>query len=226
MGEKSTIPVLQMIFALLALSECLPISGGGSPGSLPHPSRNTQSWSQQTAKASRQNELNKVWIPETSYSLEHVKHLPADTPSGVKHSNKETLYSHKGNGQSEIMLSSSMSANTREFQSEDSNSNHKAKLNFPTKTNGDKVLMEEDGSIGGAGNVTIVIMKNKRHRDKRSFTRITMGDLDNRIIPNLAAEVLDIAYTHVVPCVFADRFYCLNGGTCVFVGALDIKTCR
>uniref|UniRef100_A0A0B7A7A2 EGF-like domain-containing protein n=1 Tax=Arion vulgaris TaxID=1028688 RepID=A0A0B7A7A2_9EUPU len=37
---------------------------------------------------------------------------------------------------------------------------------------------------------------------------------------------LSITYGHVMPCQHKDRFYCMNGGTCVFVGALDIKTCR
>lgn len=37
---------------------------------------------------------------------------------------------------------------------------------------------------------------------------------------------LSITYGHVMPCEHKDRFYCMNGGTCVFVGALDIKTCR
>ncbi|GFN82324.1 gephyrin [Plakobranchus ocellatus] len=35
-----------------------------------------------------------------------------------------------------------------------------------------------------------------------------------------------IRYDHVRPCRRRDRYYCLNGGTCVFVVALDIKTCR
>ncbi|BFZ11675.1 hypothetical protein BsWGS_14713 [Bradybaena similaris] len=37
---------------------------------------------------------------------------------------------------------------------------------------------------------------------------------------------LSITYGHVMPCEYKDRFYCMNAGTCVFVGALDIKTCR
>lgn len=37
---------------------------------------------------------------------------------------------------------------------------------------------------------------------------------------------LSITYGHVMPCEYKDRFYCMNGGTCVFVDALDIKTCR
>lgn len=37
---------------------------------------------------------------------------------------------------------------------------------------------------------------------------------------------LSITYGHVMPCEHKDRFYCMSGGTCVFVGALDIKTCR
>uniref|UniRef100_A0A2C9LLL8 EGF-like domain-containing protein n=1 Tax=Biomphalaria glabrata TaxID=6526 RepID=A0A2C9LLL8_BIOGL len=37
---------------------------------------------------------------------------------------------------------------------------------------------------------------------------------------------LSITYGHVMPCEYKDRFYCMNSGTCVFVGALKIKTCR
>ncbi|XP_021343056.1 pro-neuregulin-3, membrane-bound isoform-like isoform X2 [Mizuhopecten yessoensis] len=32
--------------------------------------------------------------------------------------------------------------------------------------------------------------------------------------------------SHVIPCSYSDRHYCLNAGTCVLVAALDIKTCR
>ena len=35
-----------------------------------------------------------------------------------------------------------------------------------------------------------------------------------------------IHYNHVRPCLRRDRYYCMNRGTCVFVAALDIKTCR
>ncbi|XP_005090820.1 uncharacterized protein LOC101848794 [Aplysia californica] len=37
---------------------------------------------------------------------------------------------------------------------------------------------------------------------------------------------LAINYGHVTPCEYKDRFYCMNGGTCVIIGTLDIKTCR
>uniref|UniRef100_A0A0B7BBJ4 EGF-like domain-containing protein n=1 Tax=Arion vulgaris TaxID=1028688 RepID=A0A0B7BBJ4_9EUPU len=37
---------------------------------------------------------------------------------------------------------------------------------------------------------------------------------------------VSITYGHVMPCEHKDRFYCMNGGTCVYVGALDIRTCR
>lgn len=32
--------------------------------------------------------------------------------------------------------------------------------------------------------------------------------------------------SHLLPCTSVDRYYCLNGGTCVIVGVLDVKTCR
>lgn len=37
---------------------------------------------------------------------------------------------------------------------------------------------------------------------------------------------LAINYGHVSPCGYHDRYYCMNGGTCVIIGDLDIKTCR
>ncbi|XP_059174182.1 uncharacterized protein LOC131954481 [Physella acuta] len=37
---------------------------------------------------------------------------------------------------------------------------------------------------------------------------------------------LFISFGHVSPCELKDRHFCMHGGTCVFVAALDIKTCR
>nr|KAG5692498.1 hypothetical protein BaRGS_018703 [Batillaria attramentaria] len=60
-------------------------------------------------------------------------------------------------------------------------------------------------------------------RAKRSYRSYGMN---SRIRTQMLAHRLSISYRHVQPCDYADRFYCMNGGTCVFVGALDIKTCR
>ena len=64
-------------------------------------------------------------------------------------------------------------------------------------------------------------------RPKRSFSRRRMGyGMNGRIRAQMLAHRLSISYRHVQPCSYKDRYYCMNGGTCVFVGALDIKTCR
>ena len=64
-------------------------------------------------------------------------------------------------------------------------------------------------------------------RPKRSFSRRRMSyGMNGRIRAQMLAHRLSISYRHVQPCSYKDRYYCMNGGTCVFVGALDIKTCR
>ncbi|RUS89089.1 hypothetical protein EGW08_003152 [Elysia chlorotica] len=50
-----------------------------------------------------------------------------------------------------------------------------------------------------------------------------------RVPPSYMAtlqELYKISFNHVRPCYRRDRYYCMNGGNCVFVIALDIKTCR
>ena len=64
-------------------------------------------------------------------------------------------------------------------------------------------------------------------RPKRSYSRRRMSyGMNGRIRAQMLAHRLSISYRHVQPCSYKDRYYCMNGGTCVFVGALDIKTCR
>lgn len=64
----------------------------------------------------------------------------------------------------------------------------------------------------------------RTHRHKRFSD---WGDMHNKITPNMSPDVLNPFHnTHLVPCSHADRYFCLNGGICVLVKALDIKTCR
>lgn len=64
-------------------------------------------------------------------------------------------------------------------------------------------------------------------RNRRSIRSLGISyGMNGRIRTHMQAHRLSISYRHVQPCTYADRFYCMNGGTCVFVGALDIKTCR
>ena len=46
-----------------------------------------------------------------------------------------------------------------------------------------------------------------------------------RFLKHMRRQLM-INYGHVTPCAWKDRFYCMNGGTCVMIGDLDIKTCR
>lgn len=59
-----------------------------------------------------------------------------------------------------------------------------------------------------------------QHRQKRSFFGF---DLEKAF----EGDTSDVIFgAHTSPCDHADRHYCLNGGTCIFLGALEIKTCR
>lgn len=69
---------------------------------------------------------------------------------------------------------------------------------------------------------------NAMSRHRRSAGKVVgySSGLNGHILKQMLAYRLSISYRHVQPCEYSDRFYCMNGGTCVFVGALDIKTCR
>ncbi|CAL1542165.1 unnamed protein product [Lymnaea stagnalis] len=58
-----------------------------------------------------------------------------------------------------------------------------------------------------------------------SRSRRNADDYMNQFRRKMRAR-LSITYGHVMPCEYQDRYYCMNGGTCVFVGALKLKTCR
>ncbi|KAK3599644.1 hypothetical protein CHS0354_029105 [Potamilus streckersoni] len=67
---------------------------------------------------------------------------------------------------------------------------------------------------------TIVVPEHRKHqRHRRSFFFGFPGD-------GLFEEDDFVFSAHTSPCNAEDRHYCLNEGTCVFVGALEIKTCR
>lgn len=63
----------------------------------------------------------------------------------------------------------------------------------------------------------------RNYRRRRSF----LSDLGFRLESAFEDDHTDVVFgAHTSPCDYADRHYCLNGGTCVFLGALEMKTCR
>lgn len=227
MGSTFTLQLLQLIITLLALSECLPIpTGGTTPGitsqypvtnALPVPF---------TADATRAviQSMEKLWIQRFENS-DYFKQLP----KGLQEDVKDFLNSRTRN-----ILEGDQSLNSQE---------NNLRNNIPSPRGGDSISVSdslkskeitleakdpgpESPSLdkSKSSNITVVVEPTRAgHRSKRSYGR---SYLDNRISPYLSGGPIDITYTHVVPCVYADRYYCLNGGTCVFVGALDLKTCR
>ena len=66
--------------------------------------------------------------------------------------------------------------------------------------------------------------RQKYQRRRRSFS---LWDYGFSLDEAFEDDTSDVVFgAHTSPCDIADRHYCLNGGTCVFVGALEIKTCR
>ncbi|XP_045171507.1 uncharacterized protein LOC123533740 [Mercenaria mercenaria] len=63
----------------------------------------------------------------------------------------------------------------------------------------------------------------RNFRRRRSF----FSDLGIGLESAFENDETDVVFgAHTSPCDYADRHYCLNGGTCVFLGALEMKTCR
>lgn len=63
----------------------------------------------------------------------------------------------------------------------------------------------------------------RNYRRRRSF----LSDMGFRLESAFEDDHTDVVFgAHTSPCDYADRHYCLNGGTCVFLGALEMKTCR
>lgn len=88
-------------------------------------------------------------------------------------------------------------------------------------------------SINGLGISTIKLplpAKSKADRwlpGLRTFRRRRSFFSDFGLESTFADDTTDVVFgAHTSACDHADRHYCLNGGTCVFVGALEIKTCR
>ena len=63
----------------------------------------------------------------------------------------------------------------------------------------------------------------RQHRRRQRMMRMRKFRL--RMRQHIRRQ-LAITYGHVSPCPWRDRFYCMNGGTCVIIGDLDVKTCR
>ena len=63
----------------------------------------------------------------------------------------------------------------------------------------------------------------RNFRRRRSF----FSDLGYGLESAFDNDDTDVVFgAHTSPCDYVDRHYCLNGGTCVFLGALEVKTCR
>ena len=86
-----------------------------------------------------------------------------------------------------------------------------------------KQYLQKEDPLKGFLRETIHVPGHRKHRQRRSF--FFDFDLFNTDFED--SEETDVVFSaHTSPCNWADRFYCLNGGTCVFVHALEIKTCR
>ncbi|XP_046575611.1 uncharacterized protein LOC124283664 [Haliotis rubra] len=225
MGCTFFLPLLQLIVTLLALSECLPIpTGGTTPGiTSQYPATNALPVPI-TADATRAviQSMEKLWIQRFENS-DYFKQLP----KGLQEDVKEFLNSRTRNilqgDQSLTSQENNLRKNIPRPHGGDSlsvtDSLKSNEITLEAKRNGQDSLDKSKSN-----NVTVVVGPTRPgHRSRRSYGR---SYLDNRISPYLSGGPIDITYTHVVPCVYADRYYCLNGGTCVFVGALDLKTCR
>lgn len=61
------------------------------------------------------------------------------------------------------------------------------------------------------------------YRRRRSF----LSDFGFQLESAFEGDTSEVVFgAHTSPCDYEDRHYCLNGGTCIFLGALEMKTCR
>ena len=82
--------------------------------------------------------------------------------------------------------------------------------------------VQKENPLKGFHRETIVV---PGHRKQRRRRRSFYMDFDSFF--EFPEEEPDVVFSaHTSPCDWSDRKYCLNGGTCVFVHALEIKTCR
>ena len=66
-----------------------------------------------------------------------------------------------------------------------------------------------------------IVPVHRKSRQRRSYLH------DYGLALSYSDDEKDIVFgAHTSPCAHRDRHYCLNGGTCFFVGALEIKTCQ
>ena len=83
--------------------------------------------------------------------------------------------------------------------------------------------LQKENPLKGFLRETIHVQGHRKQRHRRSF----YFDFDMFNSDFEDSEETDVIFSaHTSPCNWSDRFYCLNGGTCVFVHALEIKTCR
>lgn len=69
--------------------------------------------------------------------------------------------------------------------------------------------------------------KGSSKRRHKRFLDWLGTELDNKISPRVHHRRRRPYYnSHLQACAPEDRYYCLNGGTCVFVGVLEVTTCR
>ena len=81
--------------------------------------------------------------------------------------------------------------------------------------------VQKENPLKGFLRETILVPGHRKQRRRRSFY------LDFDMFTDFPEEEPDVVFSaHTSPCDWSDRYYCLNGGTCVFVHALEIKTCR
>ena len=79
--------------------------------------------------------------------------------------------------------------------------------------------VQRENPLKGFLRETILVPGHRKERHRRS----SFFDFG---FPMEEEETDVIFSAHTSPCNWADRYYCLNRGTCVFVHALEIKTCR
>lgn len=148
---------------------------------------------------------------------------------------------HVNTGQAPSDVSSTNSATKQDITDSVMLDNSQVRNDDESKENRSELLLRKpQGQDDHAGDITTAVIKavasGKVPKDSRFWKGVSEyldSDEYLRRIRRSPQHIrkqhyvhVSITYGHVVPCEYKDRFYCMNGGTCVFVGALDIKTCR
>ncbi|KAK6182718.1 hypothetical protein SNE40_010339 [Patella caerulea] len=233
MAEVTVIVVFQMLLSLLAICECLPLTIPDSsarrapPGpvvgedfpSIQLPKlanyytellkRNMRDIETQTSESSKNFEDDQnskvTWndfLTFLNLNLPNIKH-------------KRKLSQEKRLKQNSEDLNALVASDSRVLPY-NSNLNHKSTQSDTQSM--DSVPSDFTKDVPSTNSSGALLHKNPR----------TKRSLFNRFPSFMYSPPLelDFTYTHVVACLHSDRYYCLNGGRCVYVGALDIKTCR